>query len=292
MNFEIVTDSSANLPQGFIESQNIHILSLSYFLNEIEYKSYEKGRDNDKNIVSFYEELRKKGNARTSLVNTQDARETLEQLMKNGKDVLYIGFSSGLSGTYQSVSIAAEDVSEAYPNVKCRCIDTLAATLGQGILVYYAAKMRENGNTLDETAEWLENNKLRVQHWFTVDDLFYLHRGGRLSTASAIFGSALNIKPLLSVDANGKLFTVDKVRGRKKVLNQIIARFIENVENPDEQIIGISHGDCEEDALYLKKKVLEHCSVKDVWIENMEPVIGTHTGPGVIAFFFIGKPRT
>jgi len=289
MNFEIVTDSSANLPLDIIESQNIHILSLSYYLNEVEYKSYEKGKKND--LTQFYETLRKKGSARTSLVNIQAARDLLEDIAKQGKDILYIGFSSALSGTYQSVCLAVEDLKESYPEVKMICVDTLSATLGQGILVYYATKLREDGVKIEDVASWLEENTQRVNHWFSVDDLFYLHRGGRLSAASAVFGSALNIKPIMNVTPEGKLAPYDKVRGRKKVLKQLAALTEERIENPEEAIVGIAHGDCPEDANFIIEQLKANTAIKNFVVAEMEPVIGTHTGPGIIGVFFLGKVR-
>lgn len=288
MSFEIVTDSSANLPQSFIEENNLHILSLSYFIDEEEFSSYIPGQKND--LTFFYEKLNSKANIRTSLVNVDKAATYMEDLLREGKDVLYVGFSSGLSGSFQSVSLAAADLAETYKDRKIFCVDTLGAVFGEGLMVYHACKMRDEGKSLEETRTWLEENRLKFCHWFTVDDLFYLKRGGRISTVAAVFGSALSIKPVMYMDDEGHLQVHDKARGRKKALDELVKNLKETVIDPENSIFGISHADCEEDALYLKEKLLE-LNPKDIWLESMEPVIASHTGPGCIALFFMGTSR-
>lgn len=289
MKFEIITDSSATLPKEIIVKFGIQVLSLSYFIDEEEFLSYERGKEND--LSYFYEKLRNKGNIRTSLVNTQAALTLIEELLKEGKDVLYIGFSSGLSGTYQSVSLAMEDLKESYPERRIVYMDSLAASLGEGLLVYEACKLREEGKNIDEVFEWLETNKLHLCHWFSVDDLFFLKRGGRISTAAAVFGSALSVKPVMHVDNEGHLIVMSKARGRKKAIQELANHLFDTVENPEDQVMGISHADCEEDAVYLKNMIMEKYKVKEFIIEPMEPVIASHTGPGCLALFFFGKER-
>lgn len=288
MLFEIVTDSSANLPQTFIEENNLHILSLSYYIEDEEFSSYIPGQKNDLNY--FYEKLNSKANIRTSLVNVDKAAAYMGELMKNKKDILYLGFSSGLSGSFQSVSLAASDLQETYPDAKICCVDSLGATLGEGLLVYYACKLRSEGKTMEETKAWLEENKLKVCHWFTVDDLFYLKRGGRISTVAAVFGSALSIKPVMNMDDEGHLQVYGKARGRKKALDELFKQMKESVKEPENQIFGIAHADCEEDALYMKEKMME-LNPKGIMLESLEPVIASHTGPGCIAIFFLGNTR-
>lgn len=289
MKFEIITDSSATLPKEIIVKFGIQVLSLSYFIDEEEFLSYERGKEND--LSYFYEKLRNKSNIRTSLVNTQAALTLIEELLKEGKDVLYIGFSSGLSGTYQSVSLAMEDLKESYPERRIVYMDSLAASLGEGLLVYEACKLREEGKNIDEVFEWLETNKLHLCHWFSVDDLFFLKRGGRISTAAAVFGSALSVKPVMHVDNEGHLIVMSKARGRKKAIQELANHLFDTVENPEDQVMGISHADCEEDAVYLKNMIMEKYKVKEFIIEPMEPVIASHTGPGCLALFFFGKER-
>lgn len=288
MAFEIVTDSSANLPKWFIEENNLHVLSLSYYIEEEEFSSYIPGQEND--LTYFYEKLNNKASIRTSLVNVEKASICMEALLKEKKEVLYIGFSSGLSGSYQSVSLAVADLQENYKDSKVYCVDTLSAALGEGLLVYYACKLRREGKSLEETKSWLEENKLRMCHWFTVDDLFFLKRGGRISTAAAVFGSALSIKPILNVDNAGHLKVFGKARGRKKALDELVSHIKENVTEPENQIFGIIHANCEEEAFKVKEKMME-LNPKDVWVEPLEPVVASHTGPGCMAVFFLGNKR-
>ena len=288
MSFEIITDSSANLPQEFIEKNNIHILSLSYFVEEEEFSSYIPGEEN--NLTYFYKKMREKAHIRTSLVNVDKASKIIGELLEKGKDILYIGFSSALSGTFQSVSLACSDLGEKYPKAKIMCIDTLSALLGEGLLVMNACRLREEGKSMEETAKWVEDNKMKMCHWVAADDLFYLKRGGRISTTAAVFGSALSVKPIIRVDETGSLQVFDKTRGRKKALDELIHHMRETVENPEQQIMGVAHADCENDALYIKEK-LEEFNPKDIIIESMEPVVASHTGPGCIAIFFLGTNR-
>ncbi len=288
MLFEIVTDSSANLPQAFIEENNLQVLSLSYYIEDEEFSSYVPGQKN--NLDYFYEKLNSKAHIRTSLVNVDKARICVEEQMKNGKDILYIGFSSGLSGSFQSVSLAISDLKETYTDVNACCVDTSCATLGEGLLVYYACKLRDEGKSLEETRTWLEENKLNMCHWFTVDDLFFLKRGGRISTAAAVFGSVLSVKPIMYMDGEGCLQVHGKARGRKKALDELLNKLKELVKEPESQIFAIAHADCREDALYVKEKMME-LNPKDIFLEPLEPVIASHTGPGCVVIMFLGKSR-
>lgn len=288
MNFEIITDSSANLPQAFIEENNIHVLSLSYFIEEEEFSSYIPGEKND--LSYFYKKMREKAHIRTSLVNVDKASIKVEELLKQGKDILYIGFSSALSGTFQAVSLVCKDMREKYPDAKIICVDTLSALLAEGLLVLNACAMRKEGRSIEETGKWVEDNRMKACHWVAADDLFYLKRGGRISTTAAVFGSALSVKPIIRVEEDGTLQVVDKTRGRKKALDELIRHMRETVECPEQQIMGIAHADCEKDALYLKEK-MEEFNPKGIMIESMEPVVASHTGPSCIAIFFFGSKR-
>lgn len=289
MSFEIVTDSSANLPDHMIDEYGLHILSLVFRVNDQEYKSYTEGEKTD--LKRFYTMMREKEHITTSLVNVEHAMELVESLLRQGKDVLYIGFSSGLSGSYQATAMVINQLKEEYPNRKIYTVDTLAAALGEGLLVYYAANLKKEGKSIEEVYEWILNNRLHLCHWFTVDDLFFLLRGGRVSSASAIVGSMLSIKPVMHVDDEGHLIVMEKVRGRRKSLDALVSHMEQTVMNPEGQMVFISHGDCLEDAEYVKKKVMEKLPVKDVMVHILDPVIGAHSGPGTVALFYIGEKR-
>lgn len=289
MSFEIVTDSSANLPESMIEEWGLHILSLVFRVKGQEYASYTKGEVAD--LASFYKMMREKEEITTSLVNLDQCSDLIIGLLEQGKDVLYIGFSSGLSGSYQAVSMLVNDLQEQYPNRKVYAVDTLSAALGEGLLVYYAAQMRQEGKTIEEVRDWLFENRLHLCHWFTVDDLFFLHRGGRVSKTSAVVGSMLNIKPVMHVDDEGHLILVEKARGRRKSLDALCTHMEETAIEPENQVVYISHGDCIDDAMYLANRVKERLHVKDVLVHILDPVIGAHSGPGTVALFFLGTKR-
>ena len=289
MSFEIITDSSANLPESLIEEWGLHILSLVFRVKGQEYASYTKGEVAD--LASFYKMMREKEEITTSLVNLDQCSDMLTGLLEQGKDVLYIGFSSGLSGSYQAVSMLVNELQEQYPNRKIYAVDTLAAALGEGLLVNYASQMRKDGKTIDEVRDWLLENRLHLCHWFTVDDLFFLHRGGRVSKTSAVVGSMLSIKPVMHVDDEGHLILMEKARGRRKSLDALCAHMEETAIDPENQVVYISHGDCIEDAMYLANRVKERLHVKDVLVHILDPVIGAHSGPGTVALFYLGTKR-
>lgn len=289
MLFKIVTDSSCNLPAGLIEQYDLEILSLTYYIGEKAYPSYLPGRSFD--AKTFYETLRSKTSVTTSLVSPDAAYRAFDRLLSEGNDVLYIGFSSGLSGTYQTVSNVLSEISEKYPERKCFAVDTLAASLGQGLLVHYASQLRMEGKTIEETRDWLEENKLRLAHWFTVDDLFFLKRGGRISGATALLGTLIGIKPVMHMDDEGHLINVEKARGRSAALRRMCDKMEETAIEPKGQIVYISHGDCEEDAKKLQEMIEERMGVKSFLIDYVEPVIGSHSGPGTLALFFMARHR-
>ncbi|MDO9490716.1 DegV family protein, partial [Acetobacterium sp.] len=207
------------------------------------------------------------------------------------KDLLYIGFSSALSATYQTGTQVLEEMKTEYPNAKIMSVDTLGASLGEGLLVTHAAKLREDGQSIESVYDWLIENRLHLCHWFTVDDLFFLMRGGRVSATSAIMGTVLSIKPVMHMDDYGRLIPVSKVRGRKNSLRVLLEQMEKTAIDPKNQTIYISHGDCLEDAQYLADKIKQKFGTEDILIHLIEPVIGAHCGPGTVALFFIGTER-
>lgn len=289
MIYEIVTDSSANLTDEIIDKYGINIVSLVFRVGEKEFYSYIKGENTD--IKRFYDMMRKGETITTSLIGLALCRETFENILKQGKDLIYIGFSSGLSGSFNAGAMIARDLQNEYPERKIYAIDSLSASMGEGLLVYHAAEQRRQGKTIEQVKDWLLNNRLNLCHWFTVDDLFYLKRGGRISATTAIAGTILSIKPIMNVDDNGKLVPVGKARGRRQSLELLVKKMEESCINPTEQMVFISHGDCIEDAQYVENLVRDRLHVKDVIINYVDPVIGAHSGPGTIALFFLGSKR-
>lgn len=289
MGFTIVTDSSANLNNEIIDQYGIEILSLMYRIGDKEYNSYIKGEKND--LAPLYAIMRSKENVTTSSISPGVCNEMFDMLLKQGQDVLYLGFSSALSATYQTASICLKQLAEGYPERKVYCVDTLAASLGQGLLVTYAAKHKESGKSIEEVYDWVMENRLHLCHWFTVEDLFFLQRGGRVSKSTAIVGTLLDIKPVMHMDNEGRLIPVSKVRGRKKSLNALVDQMEKTAINPESQMVYISHGDCLEDANYVKDQIHTRFGVQNFLIQYVEPVIGAHSGPGTVALFFIGTER-
>ncbi len=289
MNFTIVTDSCANLPEDLIEQYDLTVIPLSFHVGDQELKSYEKGKKTD--IKQFYNRMRNKELITTSLVRPEQFISVFTEILEAGQDILYLGFSSGLSGTYQSSTIAAEELREQFPDRKIMTVDTLCASGGQGLLVLHAAELRNEGKTIEETAAWATENRLRLAHWFTVDDLFFLNRGGRLSVTSAVFGTILQIKPVMNVDNEGHLAVVSKARGRKQAIAALVSHMEKTVEEPQKQIILINHGDCESDAQYLVDLLNKKFSTKKIVVHYLDPVIGAHSGPGTLALFFLGANR-
>ncbi len=289
MSYVIVTDSAANLTEELYESLGISVVSLCFHVDGKEYKSYEKGKKTD--LQQFYNMMRNKEMITTSLVDPDRFINCFEEILKDGKDVLYIGFSSALSGTYQSSTIAAADLAERYPDRKVITVDSLCASIGQGLLVYYAARMKEEGKSIEEVAAWANEHKLNVCHWFTCDDLFFLKRGGRISGATAVVGSLLQVKPVMHVDNDGKLAVVTKARGRKQAISSLVSAMEKTVKDPQKQLVCICHGDCLQDAEALKKMILNKFTVKDVLIHYLDPVIGAHAGPGTLSVFYMGTDR-
>lgn len=287
--YVIVTDSSCDLPAGMAEELELVVLPLSFLLNGKEYRNYLDGREMP--IEEFYRHIRAGEPCTTSAVNVDAYKSAMEPILAEGKDVLDIAFSSGLSATYNSAKIACEELSEKYPERTVRAVDTLCASLGQGLLVWLAAQKKRAGESLDEVRGWLEENKLHLCHWFTVDDLKHLRRGGRISGATALIGTMLSIKPVMHVDDEGHLIAMGKVRGRRASLDALADHMEQTAIDPASQTVFISHGDCPEDAEYLAGEIRRRMNVKEVVIGDVGPVIGAHSGPGTMALFFLGTTR-
>lgn len=290
MSFAIVTDSSSNLPEDIIDQHDLTVLPLTFMVDGEEYRSYLKGEKTD--LSQFYTMMREGKVITTSLPNLKESRESIEALLREGRDVLYLGFSSGLSGTYQAIELLLTELAGLHPDRTVASVDTLAASLGEGLLVYYAAKMREEGASIEKVRDWVEEHKLHLAHWFTVDDLMFLFRGGRVSRTSAWAGTLLNIKPVMHVDDEGHLIPLEKVRGRKKSLKALVDHMEQTAMSPvADQTVFITHGDCLEDAEYVADLVRERFGVSDVLINWVDPVIGAHSGPGTMALFFLASER-
>lgn len=286
--YVITTDSTVDLPKEYLREHQIQAVSLSY---EIEGETYEDL--NGLEPAVFYEKMRNGAMPTTSQANPEQVRELFEGILKEGKDILHIAFSSGLSGSYNSARIAAEELKEMYGGAEICVIDSLCASVGEGLLYHKARCMKEKGKTLQEVAAWVEKNKLHICHNVAVDDLNHLYRGGRLSRTSAVVGSMINIKPFIHMDENGKLVPIGKVRGRKKSLNILVDAMAEQIKGYEEEndVIMISHGDCIEDARYVGKLVEERFGIHNILINYVGTVIGSHTGTGVVALCFMGNKR-
>lgn len=289
MSYKIVTDSCANLTDKQITDYGVEIISLKYFINDKPYDSYKSGVATD--YSETYRLLREKAHITTSLVSRDDCDAVIKPLLEKGEDVLVLAFSSGLSGTYQNIINAAEDYKEEFPHRKIRVVDTLCASLGEGMAVHYAVKLKNEGKSLDEVADWVEANRLKINHVFTIDDLFFLKRGGRLSGTSAVVGSLLGIKPMLYMADDGKLYVTGKERGRKATLEKLIKSIGDNAVDVKNQDIFIVHGDCEEDAKYIESEIKKRYGVKNVVYNCIDPVIAAHAGPGTLAVFYLGEKR-
>lgn len=285
-NYQIITDSGCDLPADMLQSLNVKKIPLSVLFRG-------EGRTDsvDEGIKDFYDGLRAGEVATTSAVNPDGWASVMEPALQAGQDALVLAFSSGLSTTYQSAVIAASELMEKYPDRKIYVVDTLCASLGQGLLVWHTCQKRDAGLELEALRDWVEAHKLNLCHWFTVDDLMFLKRGGRVSATTALVGTMLQIKPVLHVDNEGHLINVAKARGRKASIDALAKKVAELGEGFDNETMFISHGDCLEDAQYLAEILKEKYGAKYVHINHVGAVIGSHAGPGVLALFFLGKNR-
>jgi DegV family protein with EDD domain len=286
MAYQILTDTCCDFPQELYQELNLSVTSL-----RVNYEGKEYDRYTDTWLQEMYAGLRAGKTATTTAANPDDWSARIKPVLEAGDDALVLAFSSGLSTTYQSAVIASQELAEKYPQRKVIVVDTLCASMGQGLLVWYACKKRDEGMSLDALAAWCEEYKYKLCHWFTVDDLMYLKRGGRVSATTALLGTMLQIKPVLHVDNEGHLISVAKSRGRKASLDALVKKAKELGIPGENEVMFLSHGDCLEDAEYVATKLKEECGVKEVVISHVGAVIGSHSGPGTVALFFLGEHR-
>lgn len=286
--FKIITDTTADLPKEYIKEHNLGMMNIGYIIDEVTY-----GKDNELDWKEFYRIMREGKMPSTSQINPEEAKEGFEEAIKECKNILYLAFSSGLSGSYNNVRLAAEEVMEEHPDVTIKVIDSLCASLGEGLFVHKAVCMKEAGSTMEETAQWLEEHVQNFVHVFTVDDLNHLYRGGRVSKTAAVLGTMVSIKPVLRVNEEGRLIPFAKVRGRKKSLFSLIDYMEEKMGSFRDQndIVFVSHGDALEDAEFVCEEIKKRFGIEKFLIHNIGPTIGAHAGPGTIALFFLGESR-
>ncbi|MBQ1411248.1 MAG: DegV family protein [Oscillospiraceae bacterium] len=285
--YVIITDSSCDIMPELLEKWEVPCVSLTVKFDE----DAESFGNYDMPFDRFYDRMRKGGVARTSAANVETFKDAFTRYLQQGLDLLYLGFSSGLSTTVNSGRMAAQELMESYPQRKIVVVDTLAASAGFGLLVYLAVEEKRKGATLEQTAKFVEETKLKLCHWFTVDDLVYLKRGGRVSAAACFVGGLLDIKPMLHVDNEGHLINMSKVRGRRASVKGLADKYGELAQTPGEGPIFISHGDCIDDAKLLETMLKERYGASVTVITYVGPVIGSHSGPGTLALFFLGRER-
>lgn len=288
MSFCIFTDTSANLPDSLIQKRNIRLVPFPFYVNGEEFTCTETVSFDGK---GFYNSMRKGADVKTSQISPATYRAAWEPVLQSGEDILFVGMSSGISGSYNCACIAAVDLQEEYPQRTILVVDTLAASLGEGIQVLRAADDRDQGLPMKEIARRLNRVRRHVCQVFTVDDLMYLKKGGRLSNLAAVVGTVLNIKPLLRGNEDGKIVAYAKTRGRRKAIEGLAERYLKQVVDPENQRIGIAHADCPEDAQYLIRLINESKPPREIINVCYEPVTGSHVGPGTLALFFEGDEQ-
>ncbi|MDY3985953.1 DegV family protein [Dysosmobacter sp.] len=287
--FVIMTDSCCDMTAQTAKDLGLVVLPLSLQMGDNVYRNWLDGRDIG--FEDFYARIRAGETAITSAVNVGDFEVEMRKVLDDGKDILCINFSSALSTTYQSAVIAADELRQEYPEAKICVVDSLCASLGQGLLLYLCVQEKRKGRSIGEVRAYAEATKGSICHWFTVDDLNHLKRGGRISGATALFGTMLSIKPVMHVDDEGRLVPVSKARGRKASLLALVDRMAETAVDPASGPVFISHGDCEGDALFVAGEITRRFGNKDIFINYVGPVIGNHSGPGTMALFFVGTKR-
>ncbi len=286
----ISTDTSCDFPLEYVKQHQLPLVTLFYSIDGV---TGENGCPSSDVLKNFYDKMRAGSMTKTQQASIEDTEKVFREILQEGKDILHIAFSSGLSGTANAARLAAENMMEEFPRRKIIVIDSLCASLGQGLLVDYALKLQQQGKTMEETAKWLEDHIQNICHLFTVEDLKYLQRGGRISKTTALVGTMIGIKPVLHVDPEGKLVSISKVRGRKQSIQALVNKMEENIGKyrDEKQPIFISHGDCIEDANYLAELVKERFGYDEFLINDVGPTIGAHSGPGTLALFFMGETR-
>ena len=287
-NFIITTDTCCDLPKSYIKENGLDVVTLYYNMKGVAY-----GKDVELEVKAFYDMMRAGEMPTTMAANPEELREMFEKYLKAGKDVLHLAFSSELSSSYSNAAVVARELNEEYTDNKVVVIDTLSASLGQGLVIYKAVQLREDGWSIDEVARWVEENRLHFCHQFTVDDLNHLYRGGRVSKLTAVAGTLIQVKPILHVNDEGKLIPIGKVRGRKKSLMALVDNMERTIGSYRDKndIVFISHGDALEEAEYLAGLVKERFGIENFLIHPVSPTIGAHSGPGTIALFYMGDRR-
>jgi len=286
MSYVIFSDSGSDYSDSMAKKMNVRIIPLSYIMHGKEYTSI-----TDELMKETYQSLRNKESVSTSCANVFTITKLLEEELIKGNDILYLAFSSGLSATYANGLKACDALRKRYPDRKISIVDSLSASLGQGLLLTYACEFRDQGESLEDVTRFLESNKLRMSHLFTVDEMFYLYNGGRITRSTYLVARFAQIKPIMHVTDDGKLTAIGKVIGRKKALRTMIDKVVETIDEPEKQVIYISHGDCIKEAEYVKDELNKRIQVKDIFIDYISPVIGIHSGPGTLAIFYFSKHR-
>ena len=284
----IFTESTGDLTPALIQEAGLEVLPMNFMLDGVSYRDWPDGRE--MNSHGFYEKLRAGSSCTTSQVALADYEAAFTPVLEKGLDILYLSFSSGLSGTYQASCVAAEMLKERFPERRIACVDSRQASMGEGLFAYLVGCRRMQGASFEKALEYAQSLAPRVCAWFTVDDLMFLKRGGRLSGAAAMAGTLLGIKPILHVDDEGHLVAMEKVRGRRASLDALVKHFQATAKNIPGGTVFISHGDCAEDCAYVMDK-LRALGVTDLHQGNIGPVIGAHSGPGTVALFWVGSPR-
>ncbi len=287
--FKIITDSTTDLTPKLVEELDVHVIPMEFIFGDEVYHNYPDGRE--MSSEEFFTRLKNGEMPKTNQINTATFLETFEPYLEQGLDVLYIGFSSALSGTFTRAQEAIEELKKKYPQQKLLAADTLAYSMGEGLLVYYAVQKKRSGASIEQVASWIHNHRHFLSQYFTVDDLFHLKRGGRLSGAAALFGTMLGIKPILSSDAGGHLVPVAKVRGRRASLDMLVKKMAETIQEPERQTVFLVHSNTPEDAKYLVKQIKSAVKVGEIVVNDLGPILGAHTGPGGTAVFYMGTNK-
>lgn len=285
--YVIVSDATLDLPYSIIQELGIRVIPMGVDINHVAYNYHPD--EKELKIDEFYEKLKAGAETHTTQITPITFMDYFKSILNENLDILYIGFSSGLSGTYSAAQLVVDELVQEYPDRKIYCIDSKCASIGEGLLVYHAALQKKKGLTIDELNAWVEEHKYDSRHWFTVRDLFYLKRGGRVTSIEAVVGTALRIRPVLSTDEKGKLVVVSKIRGTKAEMDFLISRMETEGVDLSSQTVIIGHGDNLEQAKELERQIRSKNIVKDVIISKIGPIIGTHTGPGMLALVFMGK---
>lgn len=285
--FHIVSDATLDLPYSIIEEYGIKVIPMGVDIDDVAYNYHPD--EKELQLEKFYLKLREGAHTHTTQITPVIFTEYFTKILEKGQDILYIGFSSGLSSTYNASQLAKKELSEKYPNRKIYCIDSKCASIGEGLLVLHAAIQKKKGLSIDELRNWVEEHKYNSRHWFTVRDLFHLRRGGRVTSIEAVIGTALRIRPVLSTDEDGKLVVVSKIRGSKAEMDFFIASMIREGADISSQTVIIGHADNLDNAKQLANYIHNKNIVKDVIISQIGPIIGSHTGPGMLALVYMGK---